>query len=203
MRRRHSLGVPKFKTPLTMRLERELKALQALKSESTILDFRFQGDPPDKYHFAFHGNSLVPADNDEGVKIGKIQEFDIILGSEFPRKRPEVHWLTRIEHPNISGPSVCMGNFAANWTPNISLADLIEVLWDMSRLAILNPFHSYDHNPSAWEELDKKYHFPVDRRPLRDKVLSNDAGSSIVRPQGEPADIVIMDDSQGGCQFIE
>src|SRR6266478_2045798 len=119
MRRRHILGAPKFRTPLTMRLERELKALQALKAESTILDFKAQGDPPDRYHFAFHGKSLVPADNEDGVAVGYLQECEVRLGANFPRTRPEVRWLTPIIHPNISGDGgVCMGNFASNWNPN-------------------------------------------------------------------------------------
>lgn len=202
--RRHQLGVPKFKTPLTMRLERELKDLEVLKRDSTILEIKAQGDPPDTYRVIFHGKSLVPADNEDGVAIGDIQECQIKLGREFPRRRPEVEWLTPIVHPNISGGSVCMGNFAANWNPNFTLSMLVEVLWDMARMAIFNPHSAYGRDSRmTWEQMDKKFHFPVDRRPLRDKLLPNDAGSSIVRPEGGEADIVIMDDSQGGCQFID
>lgn len=203
MRGRHHLGVPKFRTPLTMRLERESKDLEALKRDSTILEIQSEGDPPDHYRILFHGKSLVPADNADGVAIGELQECKISMGREFPRRCPEIQWLSPIVHPNISGGSVCLGNFASNWNPNFTVSMLVEVLWDMARLAIFNPYHAYSQE-LQWEQLDKKFHFPVDRRVLRDKALPNDAASSIIRDVVDTAaDIVIMDDSEGGCQFIE
>lgn len=202
MRRKMQLGVPAFKTPLTMRLLREFNELQILSSQSTIFEFKTAGDPPDLYECSFHGKCLVPA-GENSAKIGHLQKFRISLGSDFPRRAPSVEWQTPIVHPNIDGGRVCMGNFASNWTPNFKLADLCEVLWDMVRFAIFNPHSAYSPGTDmTWEELDKKYHFPLDRRPLRDKLLPNDVGSSIVRPEGEPADIVIMDDDAGGCLFI-
>jgi ubiquitin-protein ligase len=205
MRRRYNLGVPKFRTPLTMRLEREQKELQAVKQDSTILEIHAAGDPPDVYHFIFHGKSLVPADNEDGVAIGDLQECEIKLGAGFPRTRPEVHWLSPIVHPNISGGGVCMGNFAANWNPNFTLSMLVEVLWDMARMAIFNPHSAYGREARmTWEQMDRKFHFPVDRRPLRDKILPNDAPSSIIRDQVDsPADVTIINDDEGGCQFLE
>lgn len=205
MRRRlhYNLGA-KFKTPMTMRFEREYKDLEALVADSTILEMKAQGDPPDHYVFTFNGKSLVPARDEDGVKIGDRQQVEIRLGTAYPRRMPEVHWQTSIVHPNISSSSVCLGNFSANWSPNIRLADLVEVLWDMSRLAILNPAHSYDRRAGAWEEMDRKYGFPVDKRPLRNRRFPNDVGSSELRPEGKANDIVILKDDEGsGCQFLE
>lgn len=199
-RHHHSLGA-KFKTPWTMRLDRELADLKKLQDESTILDFKVQGDPPDKYLIRYGGKSLVPSG--DGAKIGDHQEVEIELGSDYPRRRPTVRWMTPILHPNISGGQVCLGNFASNWSPSIRLADVVEILWDFSRLAILNPGHAYGGSGSkTWPELDAKYKFPVDKRPLRDKILPNDVGSSELRPEGKPDDIVIIRDDSG-CQFLE
>ncbi len=202
-RQQYGLGA-KFKTPWTMRLEREFADLQKLKSQSSILEFRYQNDPPDRYQFRFNGKSLVPGKGEAGVKIGDHQEVEISLGTDFPRRKPEVHWLTPILHPNISGGSVCFGNFVANWSPLVSLSDLLEILWDYSRLAILNPLSGYGGPAGAtWQQLDRKYAFPVDKRPLRDKVLPNDVGSSPLRPAGGPDDVVILRDDESGCQFLE
>lgn len=202
MRQRNSLGA-KFKTPMTMRLEREFHDLEALLADSTILEMKAEGDPPDHYVFTFNGKSLVPARDEDGIKIGDQQEVEIRLGTAYPRRMPEVRWLTQIVHPNISSHNVCLGNFAANWSPNIRLADLVEVLWDMSRLAILNPHHSYDRRSSTWDELDRKYGFPVDKRPLRNRRFPNDVGSSELRPEGKANDVVLLDDSESACQFLE
>ncbi len=201
---RYGLGA-KFRTPLSIRLEKELADLEKLRSESSILEFRHQNDPPDRYQFRFNGKSLVPGKGEAGVKIGDHQEVEISLGTEFPRRKPQVRWLTPILHPNISGGSVCFGNFANNWTPSIRLADLAEILWDYSRLAILNAESGYGGPAGAtWQQLDRKFGFPVDKRPLRDKVLPNDVGSSPLRPAGGPNDVVILrDDQEGGCIFIE
>lgn len=204
MRRyRHSLGVRFFKTPLTIRLDRELADLVKLRDESTILEFKTEGDPPDRYLFRFNGKSLVPANTGSGVKIGDHQEVEISLGSDYPRRRPNVRWLTPIVHPNISGSQVCMGNFASNWTPSIRLADVIEILWDMSRMAIFNVHSAYGGPNTTWQQLDEKYGFPVDKRPLRDKALPNDVGSSEIRPSGGPNDVVILRDDESACQFLE
>jgi ubiquitin-protein ligase len=197
---RYGLGA-KFRTPLTIRLEKELAALEKLRDESTILEFRHQGDPPEKYQFRLNGKSLVPGGT--GVRLGDVQEFEISLGTDFPRRRPEVRWITPIIHPNISGSNVCLGNFASNWSPAIKLADLVEILWDMSRMAIYNPGHAYGGpSNSTWVELDRKYGFPVDKRPLRDRVLPNDAGSSELRPSGAPDDVVILRDDDEDCMYI-
>lgn len=191
--RKYSLGVPKFRTPTTIRLEVELKDLMLLRSQSNILSFQASGDPPDRYVIEFHGKSLVPGP--DGPQIGDFQKFEFRLGAGFPRTAPAVHWLTPIVHPNISGGNVCTGNFASNWTPNFHLTDLVEVLWDMARLAVFNPYSAY----RDWGKIDEKFHLPVDRRPLRDKVLPNNVGSSVVRPEGEEDDILIIGDDEGIC----
>lgn len=191
--RRHHLGVPAFRTPRTIRLEKEARELSELRAQSTILSFQAHGDPPERYEMEFHGGCLVPVGTK--AQLGDFQKFEIVLGVEFPRRPPEVHWQTPILHPNISGGSVCMGNFAANWTPNFHLADVVEVLWDMVRLAVFNVHSAYGSGvKKSWVELDEEFHFPVDRRPLRDKVLPNNAGSSVVRPDGDEDDILIIDD---------
>jgi ubiquitin-protein ligase len=199
MRRRYGMGVPKFKTPWTIRMAREEAGLRELESQSTIFKLvSAEGDPATKFRFGFHGKTLVPADSGNGVQLGDYQEVDVRTGPDFPRQAPGVQWKTPIVHPNISGGSVCFGNFAAAWTPNYTLADLAEILWDYARLAILNPSHAYNRS-LPWDELRRKLDFPVDRRPLRDKVLPNNAGSSVIRPEGGEDDILVIDDD-GSCR---
>lgn len=187
----------KFFSPRNMYLEKTLKEMQDLKKDSTIFDFTVEGDPPDKYHIVFHGKSLAP----KGDKIGIVdrQAVDVQLGVEFPRIRPNIHWMTPILHPNISGGSVCLGNFAG-WVGSFKLVDIIEVLWDYSRLAIMNPSHGYSRDLN-WDTLRRKYEFPVDKRPLRDKILGPDDGSSVVRAEpSDRDDILFIEDDKGICE---
>jgi len=180
--------------------------MEKLRGESTILDFDAEGDPPDLYRMFFHGNGLVPDRDGGGAKIGKTHEALVSLGAQYPLQRPDVKWITPIVHPNIFGGTVCLGTFSLGWTPAVTLDEFAEVLWDMCRLAILNPHSAGPGGGEAggqWDVLDRKYGFPVDKRPLRDKMLRSDEGSSIVRPEGAADDIVIIGDAPGICGFDE
>jgi ubiquitin-protein ligase len=209
---RYRLGVA-FKSPRTIRLARELEELKSMRDNSTIFDFEAIGDPPEKYIITFKGNTLVPTDkekmfpSEEGDKYGAVvggpQQVELTLSGEYPRRQPNIRWLTPIIHPNIWGHgTVCLGNYAGQWTPHFRLVDMVEILWDMARLAVLNP-RSAGTGARKVEELYQRlystYGFPVDKRPLRNKEFGNNEGSSIVRPQGAADDVVIFDDDGDNC----
>lgn len=204
---RHRLGA--FRTPRTMRLERDLADMKNLKNESTILDFEASGhDPgaPEEYLVTFHGKTLLPAD--KGAKVSdRPQQARISLSGEYPRRQPSLQWQTPILHPNIWGSlgsmTVCLGNFQSQWTPYLRLVDMVEILWDMARLAILNPYSAGTvggDDYETWAKLRQQFDFPVDRRPLRDKVLGPNDGSSIIRPDSPSDEVILLDDDEGGCQ---
>jgi ubiquitin-protein ligase len=128
---------------------------------------------------------------------------EIKMGVDYPRSRPEINWLTPIQHPNIWGHgTVCLGNYSNAWTPHFRLVDVVEILWDMARLAVLNPRSAGTGAYKAeenWDRLYRKYDFPVDRRPLRDPAFGNNEGSSRVRPGGEETEIVIFPEDDESC----
>lgn len=189
------------KLPLTPRqrvLGQHYAEMEQLQKESSILEFTATGKTPDKYHLIFHGKCLV-VDSAGEVKLGDRQEVDISLGMDYPRVMPGVRWITPIVHPNIFNNGVCFGNFAARWTPYFHLTDMAEILWDYMRLAILNPLSAgpgASNQRLSYEQLDEKFKFPVDRRPLRDKLVGKNEGSSAIRPAGTQEDIVILDDPE-------
>lgn len=189
-----------FQTPRSRRLDRDFQEMQTLADDSTIFSFQAAGQPPDHYRIAFHGKTLVPGPDGKPV-IGEHQEAEIKLGIDYPRGAPGIKWLTPIVHPNIWGAgTVCLGTFWNSWTPYYHLTDLAEILWDMARLAILNP-HSAGttgrNERSTWEELAHTFGFPVDKRPLRDKRLGPEEPSSVLRQTGDPGVIVWVDDDPG------
>lgn len=188
-----------FRTPRTARLERDFKEMQELQAQSSILEFEASGSPPEKYLVIFHGETLVPNGK---IKVGKIQKAAIRLQMEYPRIRPDIQWLTPIAHPNIFNGTVCLGKFSMEWVPSVRLVEVVEIMWDMARLAILNP-HSAGpgggDDTRSWKELDRHFGFPVDKRSLRDKVARRGEGSSILRQAPDDDDDIMIIDDAGVC----
>ena len=131
--------------------------------------------------------------------------MEINVNLESPRQPPTMHWLTPIAHPNIWGHgTVCLPKYGMDWSPSVHLTDVAEVLWDMARFAISNPKSAGTGGTNEtvlWEKVRQEFGYPTDPRPLRDLVLDNDEGSSMVRPTGDEDDIMIIDDDSEGCVF--
>lgn len=169
-----SLGANPFMNPRNRRLEKDFLEMKALAENSPILEFEALGDPPTLYHLRFHGRGLDPK---EGVR--DLHEITLDLGSEYPRTLPIIRWRTPHLHPNVAGETPCFGTFAMN--PRVRLVDVVEILWDMVRMAIYN---AYGHE-GRWAELRKKYNFPLDPRTIRGEVPQ-------VRDEGGSPDLIIM-----------
>jgi ubiquitin-protein ligase len=152
-----------FQSPRTRRLERDYEEMLQLKEQSSILDFEVSGNPPDRYVLTFKGGGLREEDGEVG--IADRHQVEIKLGADYPRTLPQTHWLTPIVHPNISNGGPCLGAFGM--TPNVRLTQIVEILWDMNRMAIYNPYSGYGQAKQSWDVLRDKFGFPVDKRILR------------------------------------
>jgi len=202
------LGARKIpKIPMTPRqivMNRDLAEMEQLQKESSILEFTVGGKPPDHYKITFHGKSLVP-DSNRRPTVGNEQSLEIILEQDYPRTMPRVSWKTPIMHPNIStGGNVCFGTFLAQWTSSLHLVDLVEILWDYSRLKTLNASHGhYGGWPVNWDEVARKF-FPsgegTDSRPLRDRLVGKGKGSSLAAPPAAAGETVAFPDDPDRCQ---
>lgn len=190
-------------SPRQIIMARDFREMEQLRKESTIIEFEATGKPPDRYKIVFHGKCLVPGPGGAPA-LGDLQEIEIALGSEYPRAMPQPRWITKIIHPNISmHGNVCFGTFAAQWTTSLHLTDLVEILWDYSRLKTLNPSHgNYSGRAINWGALAEKY-FPrgegVDERALRDLLVGKNKGSSMIAPPAAAGDLVIFPDDEGKC----
>lgn len=198
-----------FDSPRSRRLKADLEALKTLKENSTILDFQVHGDPAERYLVTFKGKGLIRKSESEPVEVAEVHRVEIRLGIDYPRSRPDLQWLTSIYHPNISAVgAVCLGGYSTNWVPSLGLAELCEMLWDMVRYANYDPKSAYNYAAGRWSETQNQVEFPVDPRPLRDR-LAKIAGDNIIqfREAGTPPkeappivkppeeDVLIIDDS--------
>lgn len=174
---------PFFDTPRIRRLKRDFQEMEVLKSQSSILDFEMTKNDFSEYEITFHGKGL---DSDE-KPIDK-HELVVRLGMNYPMGSPDIIWKTDILHPNIGGAGSrpCFGTFIMN--SNVRLVDIIEILWDMARLAVYNPYHG-SVSREVLNEIRKKIGLPLDERILRDKLPP--APKPAPEEQGE-ADLIIM-----------
>jgi len=83
--------------------------------------------------------------------------------------------------------AVCLGGYSTSWAPSLGLAELVEMLWDMVRMANFDPKSAYNYAAGRWCETQTIYDLPVDRRSLRDKV-GRTVGSNVIKLEiGKPA----------------
>ncbi|MBI4871161.1 MAG: ubiquitin--protein ligase, partial [Candidatus Riflebacteria bacterium] len=125
-----------YESPRDRRLRSDLRAITKLKTQSSILDFEGFENPPQKYIVTLRGRGLMQPPNTDEVIYADFHQVEIKLGSEYPRKKPDLKWRTPIFHPNISAlGQVCLGGYSTNWVPSLNLDELCEMLWDMVRYA--------------------------------------------------------------------
>jgi ubiquitin-protein ligase len=154
-------------SPRIRRLRNDFAALERLGSESSVLRFRAEGKPAQRYVVEFRGRSLA---RERGkVAVRDRHEVEIKLGASYPRTMPEIRWLTPIYHPNISEIGmVCLGGYGTHWVPSLNLDELCGMLWDMARFHNYDIRSPYNREAALWVANQTSFLFPLDPRALRD-----------------------------------
>lgn len=159
--------------PRLRRLRADRRALEQLKADSSLFDFVARGDLPDTYTLIFNGRGVWRADNSSPVQLADRHEVYLRLGAAYPRMMPELTWRSPIFHPNISASGVvCLGGYGTYWVPSLSLDELCTMLWDMIRYANYDPNSPYNREAAIWAKQQKDFRFPLDLRPIRDRVAA-------------------------------
>ncbi len=194
----------KRESPRIRRLRSDHRALEQLREDSTIFDFSADGECAEIYTVSFSGAGLWrPADQKIGrmfrqslneVVIRNDHKVRIELGASYPRMMPNLSWLTPIFHPNISSAGVvCLGEYGTYWAPSLDLAELCHMLWDMIRYQNYDVDSPYNREAAIWAKEQTMFHFPVDPRPLRDKIaLSKTLKTESPPIATPPPDITIL-----------
>jgi len=157
-----------YESPQIRRLRSDFAAMERLSAESSVLTFKAQGSPSQRYLISFRGRSLA---REKGKVVPRdIHEVEIKLGASYPRTMPEIRWLSPIYHPNISEIGlVCLGGYGTHWVPSLHLDELCEMLWDMARYHNYDIRSPYNKEAALWAANQSTFPFPMDSRPLRDK----------------------------------
>lgn len=169
-------------SPRLRRLRNDLKVMQALQEESSIFRFYTPGSTfeggPENYVLHFHGTGLWRPEGTIDVLPRFEHEVRIHLGASYPRMMPELTWKTPIFHPNISASGiVCLGGYGTHWAPSLQLDELARMLWEMVRYANYDVNSPYNREAAYWVKAQTRLRFPVDPRPLRDRLQVDPSGS--------------------------
>lgn len=166
-------------SPRERRLRNDFAAIQKLQSESTILDFVAIGALPESYTLIFRGLGVWKPDHHPDVLTRDEHQVVVRLSAGYPRMMPELVWKTPIFHPNISSSGVvCLGGYGSYWVPSVTLDELCTMLWDMIRYKNFDPDSPYNRQAALWAKQHGAARFPIDPRPIRNKVAG---GASAVR----------------------
>jgi ubiquitin-protein ligase len=168
-------------SPRLRRLQSDLKAMQQLQSESSILHFTSHGDLPEAYTIWFLGRGMRRHENSGPIELQERHEVSIRLGAGYPRMMPEIRWKSPIFHPNISGNgSVCLGGYGTYWVPSLTLDELCHMLWDMIRYENYDETSPYNREAALWAKTQSQFELPLDERPLRDRLAGYEPKERIV-----------------------
>ena len=166
-----STGRSPYESPQMRRLKHDFAAMEALRDESSIFQFRAFGSPAQRYLIEFRGMSLAREKGKVAMRV--THEVEIKLGVSYPRTMPELRWLSPIYHPNISEIGlVCLGGYGTHWVPSLHLDELVNMLWDMARYHNYDIRSPYNREAALWAANQTTFAFPTDARPLRDRRIA-------------------------------
>ena len=170
------------------RLLADHETLQALRQCSSIFDFEAGGEPPDRYTLSFRGKGVSQCISSRAdIEMIELHRIDMRLPFAYPDTPPDLRWVTPILHPNVSFSGfIHLRDVGLPWDDSVTLDAVCERLWDVARMAYMNLDRTTNYSAKSWLEKQQGVVFPVDPRPLRDKMPP--AGANVVRYQrrGQP-----------------
>lgn len=160
--------------------------MQQLAAESSILEFsteRTIGEmPPESYVLRFLGRGSWKDDASGRILIREEHVVGVNLMASYPRTMPELTWRSPFYHPNVSASGiVCLGGYSTYWVPSLGLDNLCVMLWDMIRFHNYDAESPYNREAAHWAKSQRDFSFPLDNRPLRDRV-ANMAPGNVLPP---------------------
>jgi ubiquitin-protein ligase len=135
-------------TPRERRLRADLAHMEELAERDEVV-FRGEGSPPETYHVMLNGPGLA-RDADGNLRVRELHRCTIYLSLEYPRRPPQVAWLTPVFHPNMLPPERNGGVCIGGWSPSESLADLCIRLKEMVAYRSVNIADYLDADAARW-----------------------------------------------------
>lgn len=177
-------------------LRKQFKEGMALARESDLLELvpNDTDTAPNCYLARFHCKGLV-CDNDSSVREATEFAVGIWLPSDYLRRVEPAQVLTwlgprNIFHPNIRPPHICLGRLP----PGTPLVDILHQCFEVITYHNWAAHDGLNLDACQWAR-NNQHRFPVDRRPLKRRVLDLQCGPNGNRQQevSEPIPIVVRE----------
>jgi len=159
------------------RMTAELESMRALQKVSTIFSFEATGEPADRYTVTLRGKG-PKRETSSSAKVELIEQhqFEIRLPYSFPRRPPDVRWITPLFHPNVSFSGfINLREIGLPWDQELTLDLVCERLWDVARCAYIDHDKAANYAAKNWFQNECNLRLPVDARPLRDTTAPSGA----------------------------
>jgi ubiquitin-protein ligase len=122
---------------------------------------KIEGSPPERYHFAFNVQGLVPSGEDAFVPSA-VHQAEVFLPMDYPRRPPFCRMLTPVFHPNIDPQKICIGD---HWSAGQSLAQMVVRVAEMICFQSYNLKSPLNAKAAAWAEQHPES-LPLERSDL-------------------------------------
>jgi ubiquitin-protein ligase len=123
------------------------------------------GNPPYEYVIEYRCKGIETVNGNNPV-YRNTHQVKIILGTNYPREKPDAKFLTPIFHPNVfSNQNVCLGNY---WTPGETVTELILRIGKIIQYSkdVLNLKSPANGTAKTWAS-NNMSRFPVDTQTLK------------------------------------
>lgn len=178
------------------RLADDIKSVQDLAQQSSILDCEVLGEPAHRLLLTYRGKGWVPDGARGGdPRVGERHEVELLIPSAYPKQAPEIRFQTALFHPAVSlSGATTTAAIGLDWHEQLGLEILCERIWDVIRAVPAPVSDPQNGTAQAWFT-QRPATEPIDRRPLKDRGerkaenivsyrLRGSAGSNIASPVG-------------------
>ena len=141
-------------SPARFELERE--RLLGLAAANPAVGIERFGRKDRDFRLAFSVDSASDFDEiTQRWETCQEQRIELSLPLNYPQVAPQLRWLSPIIHPNISSSGFLkVADVGFEWTAESDLLELCQRLWDVSRLAFVQPDRINNYSAErAWKKM--------------------------------------------------
>lgn len=151
------------------RLITDFQKICVLNKSSSLIDIQSTDLTKERYTVTYSCKGIMKVENKTEPIFANNHKMEIYLHKLYPRRPPQLKWVTDIFHPNILSGSQNGGVCIGGWTPAETLDKLIIRIGEMVQYKSYNIQDVLNLEASEWVILNKDK-LPVDKARILNPV---------------------------------